>query len=274
MTLTVRDAGPEDAPAILLIHGWSQGGLSFLSQFEGDLAKDFRIVAPDLRGHGDSDKPTNRSAYTLNHLWGDDIASVIHALGLDRPVLVGWSMGGKVLGDYLNAYGDDDIAGAMLVCSPIHVPAPLAKARSPEAKAEGAYSTDAFVALPAIINFLMACTHTPMMPGTLAFMTGLNMQASPLARELSRNRLPDYRPTFAAMNRPLSVLYGKTDAIVSEAVVTTYLAALPKAQVIAYDDCGHCPFLEMPSRFDADLSAFATQARGLLDTDTADRSTA
>ena len=55
--LHVREWGESSAPAILLIHGWSQNHLCWRKQYESELAEEFRLVAFDLRGHGMSDAP-------------------------------------------------------------------------------------------------------------------------------------------------------------------------------------------------------------------------
>ena len=47
--------------------------------------------------------------YTNAKLWADDVAAIIQQLGLERPVLVGWSYGGYIICDYLRAHGQDRI---------------------------------------------------------------------------------------------------------------------------------------------------------------------
>jgi pimeloyl-ACP methyl ester carboxylesterase len=78
-----------------------------------DLARTFRIVALDMRGHGLSDKPVE--GYTESQLWADDVHAVIHALELDHPILCGWSYGPLVILDYIRHYGEDEIRGVNFV---------------------------------------------------------------------------------------------------------------------------------------------------------------
>ena len=82
-------------------------------QLDSDLAKDFRLVAFDLRGHGLSDKP--RESYADSRLWADDVQAVIDGLDLDHPILCGWSYGPLVILDYIRHYGEDDIGGINFV---------------------------------------------------------------------------------------------------------------------------------------------------------------
>jgi non-heme chloroperoxidase len=110
LRLHVREWGRADGPPILFIHGLSQNHLCWARQYESALADEFRLVAYDLRGHGMSQAPLEAEHYTDSALWADDLAAVVQQLGLDRPVLVGWSYGGFINSDYLRAHGQDRIA--------------------------------------------------------------------------------------------------------------------------------------------------------------------
>jgi pimeloyl-ACP methyl ester carboxylesterase len=77
---------------LILIHG----GLASGAQWEPvvtELADGFRVITPDSRGHGRSTNPAEELSYALI---ADDIAAMIAALGLHRPVVGGWSDGGQV----------------------------------------------------------------------------------------------------------------------------------------------------------------------------------
>ena len=78
--LHVVEAGNSGGRPILFIHGISQSSLTWSRQLDSELARDHRLVAMDLRGHGLSDKP--RDAYGDSRLWADDVRAVIDALNL------------------------------------------------------------------------------------------------------------------------------------------------------------------------------------------------
>src|SRR5215469_14694522 len=99
--LHVREWGDAPGPAVLFIHGWSQNHLCWEQQYTSDLATSYRLVTFDLRGHGMSEMPREASAYQQGQLWADDLAAIIAALHLNRPVLVGWSYGGFLIADYV-----------------------------------------------------------------------------------------------------------------------------------------------------------------------------
>lgn len=75
----VEEGNPQGRP-VLFIHGFSQCHLSWIRQLDSDLAREFRLVAMDMRGHGQSDKP--RDAYGDSKLWADDVQGVIQSLEL------------------------------------------------------------------------------------------------------------------------------------------------------------------------------------------------
>lgn len=92
----MQAGNPSGAP-ILFLHGWSQCTLSWERQLcDPGLAARFRMVAFDLRGHGASAKPHEVAAYDNSQAWAGDVAAVIAAMQMVRPVIVAWSYGRTV----------------------------------------------------------------------------------------------------------------------------------------------------------------------------------
>src|SRR5512138_1536772 len=77
---------------LILIHGGMAIGKSFAPEIPA-FSKQFRVIVPDSRGHGKTDNPGAEFNYRL---MADDTASFIKALGLNRPLLCGWSDGGQI----------------------------------------------------------------------------------------------------------------------------------------------------------------------------------
>src|SRR5262245_55259170 len=65
--------------------------------------------------HDMSEAPLETEHYTDPELWAADMAAIIDQLGLDRPVLVGWSYGPPVICDYLRVHGVESVAGIEFV---------------------------------------------------------------------------------------------------------------------------------------------------------------
>jgi pimeloyl-ACP methyl ester carboxylesterase len=83
----------EGSPALVFVHGWSCDRTYWAGQLQ-PFSRDFRLVAVDLGGHGESG--LERDAWTIP-AFGEDVAAVVEKLRLDRVVLVGHSMGGDVI---------------------------------------------------------------------------------------------------------------------------------------------------------------------------------
>ncbi len=89
--LAYRVSGAEDAPPMVLLHALGERGADW-SQVAPAFAAKYRVYAPDLRGHGDSDWPGEYSFALMRA----DVRAFLDALGLGRVTLVGHSMGGAV----------------------------------------------------------------------------------------------------------------------------------------------------------------------------------
>lgn len=89
----VRELGEPDAPPLLLLHGWLYDGLATWHRVAPDLATTHRILIPDLRNHGKSDRI--RSRFEISDA-ADEIARLMYALSAADLPIVGYSMGGMV----------------------------------------------------------------------------------------------------------------------------------------------------------------------------------
>jgi len=89
-----RDSGgAQDDPAVLLLHGWTvSADLNFFPVY-GDLAEAYRVIAPDLRGHGRGMR--SAEPFSLEDC-ADDAAALLGQVGAGRAIVVGYSMGGPV----------------------------------------------------------------------------------------------------------------------------------------------------------------------------------
>src|SRR5436190_8261838 len=94
VTLSVAAAGDGGRP-LLLVHGFG-GAKEDFTEFLDDLADlGWHAVAPDLRGHGASDKPDDEGAYSFE-IFSGDLCALADRLGWTRFVVLGHSMGGMV----------------------------------------------------------------------------------------------------------------------------------------------------------------------------------
>jgi non-heme chloroperoxidase len=259
LRLHVREWGRADGPPILFIHGWSQSHLCWARQYQSDLADEFRLVAYDLRGHGMSEAPLEPEQYTDGALWADDLA-IIEQLGLERPVLVGWSYGGFILCDYVRAHGQDRIAAADL-------------AGGVTTLGEAAFGTligpgflDHFADataddLPTRIQgtraMLKAFPARPFPPAEVETLLASSMTVPAQIRANLMARQIDGDDVLSILEVPLLVSHGRADTGVLPAMAEHILAACPTAEPSWYDGVGHTPHLEAPGRFNHELAELA-----------------
>ncbi len=90
--LSYEDGGPPGTLPLLLVHGW-QADARIWGPLSGILAARYRVVAPDLRGAGGSNRASG--PYTLEQ-FAADLGDLVDVLGLDPVVVVGHSMGGAI----------------------------------------------------------------------------------------------------------------------------------------------------------------------------------
>jgi pimeloyl-ACP methyl ester carboxylesterase len=108
--LHYTDAG--SGPPIVLVHGASTSLLDFQASIAGRLSKKHRVIAVDRPGHGYSERPPG--------VWPDPaqqarlIRLLAHALGVERPIIVGRSWSGSVVLAYLLDYPDEAAGGVLL----------------------------------------------------------------------------------------------------------------------------------------------------------------
>ncbi|KAK0061850.1 epoxide hydrolase 1, partial [Biomphalaria pfeifferi] len=95
-------SGPTQAPLMLMLHGFPEIWYSWRYQIK-EFQKDFRVVAVDMRGYGDSDKPKGLENYKMNVLV-QDVQELIEALGYRSCVLVSHDWGGAVAWAFASIY--------------------------------------------------------------------------------------------------------------------------------------------------------------------------
>jgi pimeloyl-ACP methyl ester carboxylesterase len=111
--------GSRESPTLVLVHGGAAHA-HWWSPLAPLFADGFRVITPDLTGHGDSDR---RDVYSVSQ-WADEVLAVAeHGGGAGRPVVVGHSMGGMVTIATAARHGAL-LDGAVVIDAPVHRPDP------------------------------------------------------------------------------------------------------------------------------------------------------
>ncbi|MGH7124086.1 MAG: alpha/beta fold hydrolase [Stellaceae bacterium] len=262
LSISAQGWGNSSGPEILFIHGFMQSHLSWSRQTEGELAREFRMVTYDLRGHGDSDKPLERERYRSGKAWADELAAVIAAAELRRPVLVGWSYAGRVISDYLEAYGSADIAGIDFV---------NARTKS-DPRFAGQFSSIHFADLvaddlatrvAATRTFLHACFSRQPSQDEFETMLAFNMMVPRAVRIAMTGREFDADALFHRLDLPVLVTFGIEDKILTIEGARHLASVIPGARLSLYDGVGHAPFWEDTPRFNRELAEFIRGAHAM-----------
>ena len=142
-------SGPSDGHLLLFLHGFPEFWYSWRHQIP-EFAKDYKVVALDLRGYNESDKPQQQSAYVMSELV-KDVEGVIRGLGYERCVLVGHDWGGAIAWNF--AYAHPDMVERLIVLNLPH-PAKFAEGlRTPQQLFRSLYAF--FFQVPALPEFLI-----------------------------------------------------------------------------------------------------------------------
>jgi pimeloyl-ACP methyl ester carboxylesterase len=256
--LHVIETGNTAGRAILFIHGLSQCSLCWSRQLNSDLAKDFRLVAMDLRGHGLSEKP--RDAYGDSKLWADDVNAVIQTLKLENPILSGWSYGPLVMLDYVRHYGEDAIGGMNFIGGITCLGDQKALAViTPEflSLVPAFFSTNTEESVRGLESLLRMCFAQPLEAAELYRMLGYNLSVPPYVRQALFSRAIDNDDVLAKIRKPVLITQAVHDAIVKVAAADEHRAALCNGEVELVGNTGHACFWDDAAGFNRRLRAFA-----------------
>ena len=258
LTISAQEWGNPAGPEILFIHGFSQSHLSWMRQVDSDLAKEFRIVTYDLRGHGNSDKPLDAAHYRDSKAWGDEVQAVIDTAGLKRPVLVGWSYAGRVISDYLATHGAGQLAGINFVDAPIKVDPALIGDNLKNLPLMA--SEDLVINITATRSFLHGCFSRQPSADDYETMLAFNMMVLPKVRAGLGGRPLDASDMMSKLKLPVLVTHGAEDRNAKVGAGQYTASIIPGAKLSIYEGIGHSPFYEDAPRFNTELAAFVRAA--------------
>jgi non-heme chloroperoxidase len=254
VALHVRDRG--EGRSIVFLHGVMCSGRFFDGQLDR-LSSEYRVVVPDFRGHGESEKPL--SGHTVPN-YARDVRELFESIGVERPVLVGWSMGAMVAYEYLREFGQGEVAGLVIVDQP---PADFAWG--------GGYEFGLFtpeVLLHSIEGIQMDLAgvaeawaglmlHDPTTGAVAVFVEELTKVPPAIGTSILVDQtFRDYRSFLPQIQVPTLVAFGADDKATNPAAGQWIAEAVPGARLRIFDHSSHCPFFEEPDAFNQSLEEF------------------
>jgi pimeloyl-ACP methyl ester carboxylesterase len=246
--LHVRDSGPKDAPALLLIHGFG-ASLHTWEPWARTLARDHRVIRLDLPGSGLSEPdPTGDYADARSEQL---LLALLDQRGIARATLVGHSIGGRIAWTFA-ARHPERVDRVVLIApdgyaSPgerygqaPEVPLSISLMRHVLPRALLRSSLEPAYADPAALTPALVARYHDLMraPGG----------RDALIARLRQTVLVDPRPLLRSIEAPTLLIWGERDAMIPFANSADYLGALPHATLAALPDVGHLPHEEAPER--------------------------
>jgi pimeloyl-ACP methyl ester carboxylesterase len=253
-------------PVLLLIHGLGCDSSTWLPVM-ARLARRYTVVAPDLLGHGASDKP--RADYTLGG-YANAMRDLLTLLGVDRATVVGHSFGGGVAMQF--AYQFPERTERMLMIAP----GGLGREVTPLLR---------MLTLPFADAAMWAATLPPARPLVRGSLRALGRTGLPHTRDLGEvakvytlmcdrggreavrrvaSTVIDWRGQIVRMTDrayltallPVCVLWGREDDVVPVRHLEVVETHAPGARVEVFDGCGHFPHRDRPDQFVRALNRF------------------
>lgn len=229
---------------VVLLHAFPLSRAVFQAQL-GGLADQARVVAPDLRGFGESPGPGDDEP-TLD-LMADDVAALLDRLGIDTCILGGLSMGGYVVMSMLRRH-PDKIAAVVLIDT--KAAADDAGARENRERVARAVVADGARVLRPMLDTLLGETTRRERPHVVAQMTAWLDAARPDGVAWAQRAMatrPASFDTLAQADVPAFVVVGEEDSLAPHDDALAMAAAFSTpAPVYVLPGAGHLPSVETP----------------------------
>jgi pimeloyl-ACP methyl ester carboxylesterase len=260
-------------PALLLIHGVGDNSEAW-EPVHAKLAQRFTVIAPDLLGHGESDKP--RADYSLA-AFANGMRDLLATLGIDRVTVVGHSFGGGVAMQF--AYQYPQLVDRIVLVSAGGVAKDVSLALRLAAMP---MASDALAMLraPGVMPAIRLCRRAV---GTVLGSTKFGRDAADVVDLLEGFREPAALSAFARTLRsvvdgrgqfvtmldrsylmqsiPVQVIWGEDDLIIPVDHAHTAHEAMPGSRLEIFEDSGHMPFHDHPDRFVEVVERFIDSTR-------------
>lgn len=239
---------------LLLVHGFPLDHQMWKGQLD-DLSKDFRVIAPDLRGFGQSDC---HGETVLMEQFADDLANLLAALGVDEPItLCGLSMGGYVAWEFWRRH--EARLQRLILCDTRAAPDTDEVAATRRKTADQVLREGPEVLVENMIPKLFTPRSQVEMRHVIATTSQIIQSSRPeglaaALRGMARRR--DATPWLPEIKIPSLVLCGQQDVISSVVEMQSIADAIPNASFVVIPACGHMAPLESPTQTNKAIREF------------------
>jgi non-heme chloroperoxidase len=240
---------------VVLVHGWGATTHSWDTTLPALLDAGHAVLALDHRACGRSDKDfTDTSIAAI----ASDVVALVQRLGLHKPVLNGWSLGGAVVVEAASRLGDD-IGGLVLTggATPRYTATDDWPHGSTTADVEGVLAGLAVDRATTFRGVADAVCAKPVGPDVVESIWLQFMESGPKADATLRDLAGiDQRALLGALSCPVLLMCGREDAFVSFDGVAESRSLFRDARLVEFAGCGHAPFLEDGDTYRSELLSF------------------
>lgn len=239
---------------LLLVHGYPLDHTLWLAQMDrlSDIAQ---VIAPDLRGFGQSDAPDGICTMVA---YADDLAALLDALKIGPVVVCGLSMGGYIALAFWKKYAAR-VRGLILVDTRAGADAPAARQGRLD-MVEQVKQHGAKPAADAMLPRLLAESTRQLRPDVVEFAHAMMLRQPPvgiIGAQLGMAERPDSTPILPTINVPTLAVFGAEDVVTpAETEGRDLAAAIPGAKLVVLPDAGHLSNLEQPDAFNTAVREF------------------
>jgi pimeloyl-ACP methyl ester carboxylesterase len=241
----------------LFLHGFPLDRRMWRGQLDRLARASVRAIAVDLRGFGAARHLSRAPSIAA---MAEDVAETIRALALDRPIVVGLSMGGYVALALARLAANAPSLLGGLVLADTRAGADSAAALEGRAanivRARAAGDAGAAAVFEAMLPSVFAQRTRDTAPATVeafrAIAAAQSTEGVVAALEAMRDR-PDATPWLSAIAVPTTVIVGADDALTPPSVAASIADAIPGARLVVVPDAGHFTNVENAAAFDAAL---------------------
>jgi pimeloyl-ACP methyl ester carboxylesterase len=250
--LRYLEQGDPAGRPVILIHGITDSWFSFSRVLPG-ISGAHRVYALDLRGHGDSDRPTD--GYSPRDM-AADVVAFMDALGIQRATLVGHSMGSFVAQQAALA-APERVAGLVLIGSATTVRSEVTLELQ-----QAMASLPDTVPADFVMEFQSSTVHQRVPD---EFLSRVVAESRKVPARVWRAALAGLLETerftgIGGSQIPALLIWGDRDGMFSRAEQEALVAALPIASLKVYRETGHAPHWERPKEVVRDLERFLRTA--------------
>ncbi len=253
ISLKYIDSGESRGMPLVLIHGIADSWHAF-DLLLPYLDKSIRIIAPTLRGHGDSDKP--KSGYDSKEM-ADDVSVLLRKLMIDKAVVLGASSGGLVARSIALRY-PEMVSGLILVGSPLEL------CKNPDLRQLYDNVISKFgdeVDKDFVKGFVSGLSGTNVPSGFIEMMTEETMKLpSWVWKEYTASLLNERVPeNISDINVPCLIIWGGKDEITGRSDQEESSRLIRNSRLVIHEGLGHMLYWEDPKAVASDIIEFLNE---------------